>query len=330
MELYAVGQYQSVHSSYAPQKEGTAGPVDDKKVAPAAKDTVTISANAEYLKGLQAQFPGMHLSIGTGFTGKTARNTGANADRWAFTVSPQLLEKMRSDPQAEAEYTQRLRDIQRATAISESLSKASGMKTVYCENYIDENGKLYHISISVREDELSEKLRAERQEATEKLIERVREGNREAAGKLEALLSKAEETGELALGDKEMRLIDSAAKALEALQAQNNGKAEDKAEEEEADGDMTGTSGRVGINAAKLARMLAAAKTRAQVQAVIAKIEADLRECDAGEAQGMDVDKASVQAAEQLLQEAKSRLGSAENREATPAEEMASALASLM
>ena len=102
---------------------------------------------------------------------------------------------------------------------------------------------------------------------------------------------------------------------------------EEKAEEE---GDMTGTSGRVGINAEKLARMLAAAKTRSQVQAVMAKIQSDLRECETGKQQGMDVDEASVRAAEQLLSEAKSRLGSAENREATPAEEMASALASLM
>ena len=329
MELYAVGQYSAMQNCYASQKEETAVPADDKKAASATKDTVTISANADYLKSLQAQFPQMHFSIGTGFTGRTARNTGANADRWAFTVSPQLLEKMRSDPQAEAEYTQRLRDIQRATALGESLSKASGMKTVYCENYIDENGKLHHISVSVREDKLSEKLRAERQEATEKLIERVREGNRDAADKLEELLSKAEETGELALGDEDMRALSSAAKALEALQTHSDGKAEDEAGEE-AEGDQAGVSGRVGINAAKLARMLAAAKTRAQVQAVIAKIQADLQECDAGKAQGMDVDEASVKAAEQLLQEAKSRLASAENREATPAEEMASALASLM
>lgn len=88
--------------------------------------------------------------------------------------------------------------------------------------------------------------------------------------------------------------------------------------------------GKVGINAGKLARMLAAAKTRSQVQAVMAKIQADLNECDAGKEQGMDVDEASVQAAEQLLHQAKSRMGSAENREATPEEELASALAGLM
>ena len=89
-------------------------------------------------------------------------------------------------------------------------------------------------------------------------------------------------------------------------------------------------SGWMGINAAKLARMLAAAKTRSQVQAVMDMIQSDLRECDAGKEQGLDVDEASVQAAESLLEEAKSRMSSAEGREPTPQEEMMSALASLM
>ena len=90
------------------------------------------------------------------------------------------------------------------------------------------------------------------------------------------------------------------------------------------------SGGWVGINAAKLARMLAAAKTRSQVQAVMDMIMSDLRECDAGKEQGYDVDEASVKAAESLLEEAKSRMSSAEDREPTPQEEMASALASLM
>lgn len=103
---------------------------------------------------------------------------------------------------------------------------------------------------------------------------------------------------------------------------------EEQTEQDKTEGEQRG--GCVGINADKLARMLAAAKTRSQVQAVIAKIQADLNECEAGEKNNMDVDEASVKAAEQLLQEAKSRMGSAENREATPEEEMAAALAALM
>ena len=118
----------------------------------------------------------------------------------------------------------------------------------------------------------------------------------------------------------------------EAEEAQSGQEEAEEAQsgQEKADGDQTGNSGMVGINAGKLARMLAAAKTRAQVQAVIAKIQADLNECEAGEKNGMDVDEASMKAAEQLLQQANSRMGSAENREATSEEKMAASLASLM
>ena len=48
------------------------------------------------------------------------------------------------------------------------------------------------------------------------------------------------------------------------------------------------------------------------------------------EAEFSVADEASVQAAESLLEEAKSRMSSAEDREPTPQEEMMSALASLM
>ena len=297
--------------------------INDKKVLDAL--SAQKSVGSDYLKGLQDRFPKMTFSVGTGFTGKTAQNTGDNANRWAFTVSPKLLEKMSADPEAEAEYMQKLRDIERATALADNFSKALGMKTTYCENYIDENGQLHHTSISVRKDVLNEKLRAEARENTEKMIERVREKNKEAGDKLEELLNKAEETGELTLGDKDMSWFSSAAKSLEALQ-----KKDDAGSDEESGISAEQKKGRVGINAAKLASMLAAAKTRAQVQAVIAQIQSDLKECDAGKEQGLDVDEASVEAAKSVLQDAQSRMGQAENREATPEEEMASALASLM
>ena len=99
-------------------------------------------------------------------------------------------------------------------------------------------------------------------------------------------------------------------------------------EAEETESESVG--GSVGINAAKLARKLAAAKTQSQIRAIMAEIQSDLKECESGEAQGMDVDEASVEAAERLLQEARQRMGQAESREPTPEEEMASALASLL
>ena len=111
----------------------------------------------------------------------------------------------------------------------------------------------------------------------------------------------------------------------EGLQEQDDGDTQEKEEK-----DQNRSSGMVGINAGKLARMLAAAKTRSHVQAVMANIQSDLSECEAGKNQGMDVDEESVKAAKLLLQEAKSKMSSAENREATPQEEMAAAIASLM
>lgn len=108
-------------------------------------------------------------------------------------------------------------------------------------------------------------------------------------------------------------------------------KAQDESDApEEPEKEQNRSSGMVGINAGKLARMLAAAKTRSQVQAVMAKIRSDLSECEAGKNQGMDVDEESVKAAKLLLQEAQSRMSSAEDRQATPQEEMAAAIASLM
>lgn len=94
--------------------------------------------------------------------------------------------------------------------------------------------------------------------------------------------------------------------------------------------ESSSVSGSIGINAGKLARKLASAKTREQVQAVIAEIRQDIEECEAGEEQGMIVDEASVQAAKTLLSQAGQRLSEVSNREATPEEEMAFLMAGLL
>ncbi len=105
-------------------------------------------------------------------------------------------------------------------------------------------------------------------------------------------------------------------------------------EEETADDSKEITSESVsesiGINAGKLARKLAAAKTRAQVQMVIAEVQQDLAECEAGRENGAIVDENSVQAAQEVLNQANQRLNEVDDREATPEEEMAFSLAGLM
>lgn len=88
--------------------------------------------------------------------------------------------------------------------------------------------------------------------------------------------------------------------------------------------------GKVGFNAAKRARQLAAAKTEEQVRAVLALLQEDLEDCEAGLAQGM-CDQAEVDKVKALIRQAQQRLGQVGGREeATPAEEAAFAIASLM
>ena len=308
----------------------------DIKAGTEVKDSVEISAEGmerfqesaavqqnDYsaaLDRLKEQFPGMKFSVGTGLTGKSAANSGDNADRWAFKVSEGFLEKAAGDPA----YTQKLRDIQKATAFAESFSKALGMKTTYCENFIDDEGNLHHASVLVKNDELNEELRAQAQENAEKLLSAVREKNAEAADRLASLMSEAQEKGVLILDEEDMKLFGEAAKALEATE----GEAEDVGGDEAIGSEKV--SGCVAINAQKLARMLAAAKTRSQIRAIMAKIQSDLKECETGKAQGLDVDEASVSAAESLLSQAKSQMATADDREPTPEEEMAQAMASLM
>ena len=321
MNIPSVGAYGAISQSVrVPRKAGGAVQGAENGTPSVRTDTAEISGGAACFARLREQFPQMSFSVGEGFVGKNARNTGDNANPYALTIHPKLLEKMSDNSEAEAEYAQRIRDIGRAMSLADGIVRATGMKTVYCENYVDENGKFYHISVSVRQDALNEKLREEARENARSFIERMRESNREAAEKLAEKLSRADECGTLELDSEDMRLI-SAAEKLSEIPSQS------ATEAEETESESVG--GSVGINAAKLARKLAAAKTQSQIRAIMAEIQSDLKECESGEAQGMDVDEASVEAAERLLQEARQRMGQAESREPTPEEEIASMLASL-
>ena len=173
-----------------------------------------------------------------------------------------------------------------------------------------------HRTVS-RLGETARKAQAQSPEGGEKvplrdIIEISKEG-------LESLKKSEGFLAETASGTEDREITDALENAEETEQSENS---------DEVTSEKTGTS--MGINAGKLARMLAAAKTKAQVRAVIALIESDIKECDAGKAQGAEVDESSYKAAQRLLEQAKSDLNKADDREATPQEEMAQALASLM
>ena len=178
MAITGVGSYNSVYENTyalskkeAVKKEETKETAVMKKSAEAAKK----SSNEEYLKSLQKQVPYMKLQIGYGI------NTNNDGKVNVLDVNPKLLEKMQNDPKAAKEYTQRLKDIEAATKWVDNYMKSMGSTVIVRHCYVDENGNFSNFSISIRKDELNERLRKEAQKNAEEQIEKLREKAREKA-----------------------------------------------------------------------------------------------------------------------------------------------------
>ncbi len=260
----------------------------------AVQDKIDFSADSlaqsAALRSFRGKYPALSISVGSEMNYSKDRKTGTVA------VNEHFLNKAMNDPEAAKTMSDLIYGIDKAEkTVAAYYNSLGGVTERTSHWYIDENGNCYNFSYTRRDDKLNKKLREEAEKDRQERIERSIEKNRDAE---EVRLEEAAEDEETAESDEE-------------IESESVGKS-------------------MGINAAKLARMLAAAKTRSQVQAVMDMIQSDLRECDAGKEQGYDVDEASVSAAESLLEEAKSRMSSAEDREPTPQEEMATALASLM
>lgn len=254
----------------------------------------------------------------------------------SVSVSSSFLEKCAKDPEKAAYLEENL------AAIPDCISsvKTNCLGTITNVSYqIDSNGEITAIMSGTNDPdgkiakENAEKKIREQQAAKKRQLNSKGNSYRAKGKSVQLATERLIKNAGLLESGKLISKVDSIEISEEgrlAAEQEKATQAEPTAAEDEDDEVSEKQGGKVGINAGKLARMLAAAKTRSQVQAVMAKIQADLNECDAGKEQGMDVDEASVQAAEQLLQQAKSRMGSAENREATPEEDLASALAGLM
>lgn len=184
--IYASSQRETV------KKEETKAAAGTQKSARTAEK----SSNEEYLKSLQKQVPYIKLQIGYGLN---AQNDGKVN---VVDVSPKLLEKMQNDPKAAKEYTQRLKDVEAATKWVDNYYKSIGCTTVVRHGYVDENGNFSNFSITIRKDELNEKLRKEAQENAEKQIEKSREKARENTEALieKSTSSKSKSTAEYAVG----------------------------------------------------------------------------------------------------------------------------------
>lgn len=99
--------------------------------------------------------------------------------------------------------------------------------------------------------------------------------------------------------------------------------------ENNSEEESTTVSGSVAVNVGKTARKIAAARTKAQLRAILVEIKADMQEVKAGMSKGW-CNESELEKVNSLLAMAQNRMGKVEDREATPEEEMMFSLASLM
>ena len=167
MAISSVGSYTNSYENlytYNQTKKSETSEISEVKT-----ETTKKSNNEEYLKSLQKQVPYMKLQIGYGL------NTSNDGKVNVVDVNPKLVEKMQNDPKAAKEYTQRLKDVESALKWLDNYKKSVGSTVIVRHDYIDENGNLSHFSVSIRKDEMNERLRKEAQENAEKQIEKTRE-----------------------------------------------------------------------------------------------------------------------------------------------------------
>lgn len=147
------------------------------------------TSNEEYLRGLQKQVPYMTLEVGSALSMQRDKRAGV------ITVNPKLLEKMKNDPQAAEQYTQKLKDIERAERTANAYYNSLGGVVERTSHwYVDEEGNHYHFAYTRRDDRLNKKIREEAKKNMEEHIEKTREKAREKAEELqEKLEEKLEE-----------------------------------------------------------------------------------------------------------------------------------------
>ncbi|MCH5264856.1 MAG: hypothetical protein J1F02_03080 [Lachnospiraceae bacterium] len=220
MAMEITNNYNNVYeSAYGTQKQQTAKKEETKETAAAQKNVDAATDNSDYLGKLQKKVPSMKL--GTGYSIPTSKDRRVGT----LTVHPDILAQMQNNPEKEKYYTQRMKDIERAEKLGESITTSRGFTTEYSHWFIDKDGKIWHTARTVRKDKLNEKLRKKAQENAEKQIEKTRENSRrkteELAEKLEKKMEDAKD-GTLVFNDDEIQTLIDAAKETEAEASRNN------------------------------------------------------------------------------------------------------------
>ena len=268
----------------------------------------SVSAGLEYIQGLEKQISGTKFFVGTVSYGQTY----GNSSDINFVVNPKFLGKLGADESTKKQFEEDVKFLNDFSRRFRQQQLANGREIVSQGWFCDENGNWGGWTIS-RPTKQSSVL----QDMTDN-AEKIRQEKLEERKKAEQELK--EHFGDRFKG-LSVKWLEEDVKTEETEETE---KAEDTSDKESEK-----VSRSIGVNVAKTARKITAAKTTSQLRAVIAEIKNDMQEVKEGIKNGW-CDESEMEKVNSLMAQAQNRMGQVEDREATPEEENMFALASLM
>ena len=268
----------------------------------------SVSAGLSFIQDLEKQINGTKFFVGTVSYGQTY----GNSSDINFVINPEFLSKLGTDETTRKQFIDDVKFLNDFAKRFREQQLANGREIISQGWFCDENGNWGGWTVS-RPINQSSVLQDMTDYAEEIRKEKLEEKKR------------AEQELKEHFGDR--------FKGLSVKWLEEDVKAEETEETEEAEEasekESETVSGSIGVNVGKTARKIAAAKTRAQLQAVIAEIEGDMQEVKDGIEKGW-CDESEMDKVKLLMSMAQNRMGQVEDREATPEEESMFAMASLM
>ena len=298
-EKARVGNKKNTFSYNAVQNEG----VSYEKTIPNS-----VSAGLDFIQGIEKQHSGTKFFVGTVSYGQTY----GNSSDVNFVVNPKFLSKLGTDEAIRKEFEDGVKFLNDFSNRFREQQLAQGREIISQGWFCDEDGNWggWIVSRPIKQSSVLQDMADN--------AEKIRLEKLEERKKAEAELK--EHFGERF---KEFRVkwLDEEIKSEET--------SEPIEKEETSEGENKTISGKVGVNIGKTARKIEAAKTKTQLQAIIAEITGDMQEVKAGVEKGW-CDESEMDKVNSLMSMAQSKMGQVEDREATPEEENMFSMASLV
>ena len=281
-----------------------------EKAAVSYEKTISdsVAAGLSFIGEMEKQFSGTKFFVGTVSYGQTYGNSSDTN----FVVHPEFLSKLGTDEATRKQFEEDVNFLNDFSKQFRAQQLSRGREIISQGWFCDENGNWGGWTVSRLIDQSS--VLQDMTDNAEKIRQEKLEERKQAEEELKAHF-----------GDRfkglNVKWTEEDAMVEETLETEET--------EEVSEEESTTVSGKVGVNVGKTARKIAAAKTKAQLRAVIAEIEGDIQEVQAGIEKGW-CDQTEMDKVNSLMAMAQNRMGQVEDRQATPEEENMFALAALM